>query len=527
MKKYTILVILLSFLTQAKTTLIHYTKDDNQAYIAQLNPEDGLLINEKRIGASTNHANTLISTHKNSGLIAVLLPGRKSDEVVIYSKESLNELNRIIVPAVNWQEIEGLKIKPIFLSQDDKKLIVISQTSSNLKLTIYEITKPKKIFSRNLGNNPYKISISTDKKYLLFESLAAVNRLFIAIDINNTKTSAILNLGQSAVKTHVFNHSLYISRLRSPKRKKYYAISKIDFSNNKKIQLDDTSSTHFAFVNDKAEQNLFIAGQNKNNKKLEIQQITQGLNHKKNIIKKKIKPLSLVLNEANNKLMVIGHKKLAMVNLEDSSLQSLARIPFDPLTGIMNKDASIGYVQENLGSEVANFDLVNGKLIKSSNAGRVFNQVLVGARKIMIGGSLIELVMITQNSTKNILLNKTEEKLFVINATTNDLTIFDAKTLDKISSLATGFKTYFIYQGKKSQSPILVVGKNRISFIDNKTNTVFLTLKKAKLVGLDKENDLLFYTQNNILHVYDMLSKKEKSSIKNINTLSIYSFNNR
>ena len=215
--------------------------------------------------------------------------------------------------------------------------------------------------------------------------------------------------------------------------------------------------------------------------------------------------------------MILGHKKLATISFAGNKIkqiQNTIKIPFDPLDGILNKTGTLAYVQENLGSEVAVFDLLKGKLIKSVNAGRVFNHVLLGARKIMIGGSLIELIMMTLKSTKNMLLSNKQDKLFVINATTNDVTIFRANNLEKISALATGFKTYFIHQGENPKSPILVVGENRISLIDNDSDNIFLTLKNAELVGLDKDDDILFYVLDNKVFMYDMRQKKIIKQLK-------------
>ena len=86
------------------------------------------------------------------------------------------------------------------------------------------------------------------------------------------------------------------------------------------------------------------------------------------------------------------HNNLSTINLENNTLQSRIRIPFDPLDGIVNNQGTIGYVQENNGSQVGNFDLVSGKLIEQSSAGRFFKQVLVNSRKTVLKVLIVGLV---------------------------------------------------------------------------------------------------------------------------------------
>ncbi len=521
---FLLLFLSLTFSTLAKDYFIQYRENsapNAKVFIAQLDAKTAAVSLQKEVGISANSEKSFLISQKNSRFVGVLLIQSGYDEVVLYHKRSLQEAHRIRIAKVKVRDISGLKISPITLSNDDSKLLVISQKDNKQAIYIYDIKTSAILFKRNLGSTPFQISLSADKNYLLLESLRQSKPLFIAVDIKHNKTSTILNLGQLSIKTHVFQHSLFVSTMRSPKRNKYFTLSRIDFSNNKKFAYKDKSLTHFVFRTEAKTNNLYISGADKKNKKLFVLTIAQDLAKSRADYGKKLKPLSMALNQDNSSLLVVGKRKLASINLQQQTLKSFIRIGFDARDGILNKAGNLAYIQENLGSQVALFDLKAGKKIDSSNAGRVFNQALVVARKIMIGGSLIELIMLSQNSTKNILLDNSEKKLFVINDTTNDLTLFDAKTLKKLNSLATGFKTYFIYQGKKPQTPILVVGKNRISLIDFNSNKAFLILKDAKLIALDQTNDVLFYQLNKQLHSYDMRQKHGISLPKTYDVLAV------
>ena len=521
---YLICLLTTSNFSYAKTHLAHFIKESNGAYthyLSTIEPATGMKGKEMRIGQSETRA-SLIFTNKESALIAVLLQHEnKLDEVVILKKANLEEVNRIDVPKVKWSDYQGLLIPPVLIA-DDTKLIVISKGEEDQQINIYDINSKENIFKRNLGGYDYHISRSQDLNYITFESQSTHSRLFIAVDINNNKISTLVNLGQSEVQTHIYNNSLFFSSERSPKLNKYYALSKIDFNTNKRTNYKEKSFTHYVFTHDSKQDSLYIAGKNlKKKKDLFVLKFNRDNTYKSISYKKKVKPLKAVLNKNNSVLMIIGENKLAAINIKNDSLISYIRIPFDPLDGFMNADGSIGYVQENSGSEVANFDLINGKRIEQSNAGRIISQSVANLRKHLLGW-LPNMLFDFLESNKNMLLDNNELNLFVINSTTNDLTIFDAKTLKKKFSKGTGFKTYFISQGPKSNSPILIIGENRISLVDSHLNNPLIRFNDAKIRGIDKENDILFYAIGNNLHIYDMLHHEELSIINQFNTIAIY-----
>ncbi|MCF6300055.1 MAG: hypothetical protein L3J52_02890 [Proteobacteria bacterium] len=467
-------------------------------------------------------ATSLVYTNKGSAYIAVLLQGKINDEVIVLEKHSLREISRTSVPTLKWPDDISMTISPILISDDDSKLIVVSKGAKNLEINIYDLNSSEELFNRKLGVYGHHISRSIDNKFIIFESQSSKKRLFTVIDIKSLKTSALVNLGQSPITTHVFNNSLFVSTQRSPKRNKYYSLSKIDFKNNKKTKYKTHSLTPFVFVHDAHQNQLYVAGKNTKKKKdLFVMTFDKDLSFEVKNFAKKVKPIKSKINKNNTKLMIIGENKLATVDIKKNMLQSYIRIPFDPLNGFMNTKGTIAYVQEDKGSQVGNFDLVSGKLIEQSNAGRFFNQVIVNTRRFVISG-LTQYFFMRQNSQKNIMLDNLEKNLFVINATTNDLSIFDAQSLKKQLAIGTGFKTYFMSQGPNKKSPFLIVGKNRISLFDSQLNNEVLKLPEATMKGLDNDKDLLFYTLGNTLHVYDMLNRKEVSQLNMFNPLAVY-----
>ncbi len=212
---------------------------------------------------------------------------------------------------------------------------------------------------------------------------------------------------------------------------------------------------------------------------------------------------------------------------QDNILLSRIRIPFDPLDGFMNKDASIAYIQEDNGSEIGSFDLIKGKLIEQSNAGRFFKKALILSRKLLVVGLLTDYIIFDVMlkhlySTKSMMLDYSGEKLYVINATTHDISVFDAKTLKKLQSKGTGGKTFLMSQGLNKESPVLIIGENRISLLDSQENSIILKLNNAKLKGLDNDNGILFYEIDNIMYTYNMFKQRQLFTIENQNIIAVY-----
>lgn len=473
----------------------------------------------------------MVYINKENALFSVFLQtDRSEDEVIIFNKESYAQVSKINVPKIKWPDPDMYQVTPMFISKDDKHLVVISKGDARKEVNIYDIKSGINIYNRKLGNFNYKVSRSKGLDYLIFENISLKNRMLIVIDINNHKTSAVSSLGSYLVNTHIFNNSIMISTEHSPVKNKYYSLEKLDFNSNNKIRYEEKSLSPFVFTHDEKQQFLYVAGRNiKKKKDLFIMKFDNYKLLEKTDFKKKIKPLKATLNSAFNKLMIIGEFKLATIDTQNNKLISRIRIPFDPLNGFMNKGGTIAYIQEDYGSQVGNFDLVKGKLIEQSNAGRFFKKALILSRKILIVGLLTDYIIFdvllkNRYSTKNMMLDNSGNKLLVINSTTHDLTIFDAKTLKKIKSRGTGGKTFLMSQTPKKDSPILIIGEKRLSLLDIQTNDLVLKLNDAKLKGLDNDNGILFYQRDDILHIYNMLTQRLLSKVSNINVFAVYNY---
>ena len=531
--KIIIILLFFSFSIHSEDYLTYYTKPNNGVdshFISKLDLNTGILSKTIHLG-NLNNSNSLLGINKENKLFSVFLQTEnRLDEVAIFDKKTFAQVAKIQVPKIKWPDSDMFQVSPISISKDDEQLIVISSGNSNKELNIYNIKSGENIYKRKLGKHNYKVSKSKDLNYLIFESISSKNSMLIVIDIKNHKTSAIISLGSSEFKTHLFQNSLFISTEHSPVKNKYYSLEKLDFESNKKIKYQEKSLSHFVFDNDEEQQSLFVAGRNiKKKKDLFIMELDNNSLLNKTDYKKKIKPIKAVLNSSQNKLMIIGEFKLATIDTEKNVLLSRIRIPFDPLDGFMNKEATIAYIQEGYGSQVGSFDLVRGELIEQSSAGRFFNKVLILSRKVLLVGLLTDYIIFDvmlkyRYSTKNMMLDNTGNKLLVINSTTNDLTIFDAKTLKKVKSKGTGSKTFLMSQASKDDSPVLIIGEKRLSLMDIKTNTIVLKLNKAQLKGLDNNNGILFYEINNRLHIYNMYTQKELSRVDNANVFSVYTY---
>ncbi len=472
---------------------------------------------------------SVVYKNKDHKLMAVLLQNPDTDEVIILNKSSLKIIRRINVPKVEWPKNQISNTLPIFL--DDEKLVVISKAGKNQTVNFFQIDSGENVFHKELGRHDHNIHLTENARFLTFESLSAHERIFTAIDLKHNKTSALVNLGKLDVKTHIFKDALYFSQLRSPRSRSYFTLNSLNLSNNKRSEYPVQSTTHFTFVNNHDHTQLFIAGKNtKKKKNLYLMSFRTIHDFDKQHYHKKINPLSLATNEKNHLLMVIGTNKLAIIDTTKNQMKSVINIPFDPLWGFINHDGNTAYIQENNGSEVANFDLINGQFIQQSNAGRIMAQSVVNLRKYAlvgfagIAGGITEMLFSRLVSQKNMILDNQQKHLFVINNTTNDLSVFDAQTLKKKYSRGTGKGTNFISQGPKENSPILIVGKKFVSVVDHQLERPAIRFKKAKVVGLDWHNDILFMVMNKNLHIYDMLHDKKLAVVKQPETLAVYSY---
>lgn len=531
--KHLIFILLFTAsIVNAKTYLSYYLTHENGNdihNISKIDPQTGQFSNSYKLGHAINEE-SLVYSNANSPLIAVYLKQEsKNDRIVVLMKDSLELVSKFQIPKYNYQTSKKSISFTVFISSDNKKIVIFSGDDKISDINIYDLKSGANLYNKKITGHDFQVSRTKDLNYFVIEYSNLQNRFLRVLDINNLKTSAFKNLGQFPVSTTVFNNTVMISTEKPHSRGTQYKLSEINFKTNEIINHQDISLTPYIFVSNKAENEMFIVGRNTKKKKdLFVLRVTKDNKLVKTNYKKKLNPIDAVLSADNTRLMVVGEDKLATINLVSDTLQSRIRIPFDPLTGIINSNGSIGYVQENNGSQIGNFDLVNGKLIEQSSAGRFLSQVIVNSRKailnVMIVGlipSLVETFFSRNNSQKNILLDNDENQLYVINATTNDLSIFDAHTLKKRYAKETGSKTYLMSQGPSKKSPILTIGKDKLNVIDNKNNSILLTLNNAKLIGLDKENDILFYNLNKTLHIYDMKKNIDLSKVSSIDILSI------
>ena len=529
------LILLLLFITiksNANNYINYSVTSNNVHHVSLINPESFELSNSIKLGSALNE-DSLVFTNKNSSLIAIYLQqNTENDDLIVLNKNTLDVKARLNIKKNGFQNEVKLNLFSVYISNDDKNISVVSTDDKSSHIDLYDINNGQSLLSKSIKGHGFKFIRSKDLNYLAIQYTTKKNHIIRVININSLKTTALQNLGQYPVVTHVFNNSMMISSEKPHPRTVQYKLSKLDFETNTITSYESNSLKPYVFVSDKDQKEAFVIGRNTTKKKdLFVVRFDKSDNFLKTDYKKKSNPINAVLNDNNSRLMIIGEDKLSTINLENNTLQTRIRIPFDPLDGIINANGTIGYLQENNGSQVGNFDLVAGKLIEQSSAGRFMSQVLVNSRKtvlkLLIVGlvpNVIEMLFSRNDSNKNIMLSNDENQLFVINATTNDLTIFDAKLLKKSSSNGTGAKSFLMSQGPHKNSPILIIGEKKISVIDNQDNSLILSLEKAKLAGLDKVNDILFYSLNGALNIYDMKNKKELKVFNNSNSLAVYDF---
>ncbi len=214
--------------TYAEDYIVYHTKINSDAstshFISNLDLLTGSLSNSTILGNAENQTPLLYIDKKNKLLSALIKTNDREDVAIILDKKSFHEKARINIPKVKWPDTDMYQVPPIFISENDKQLIVISKGREEQEINIYEIKTGQRIYNRKLGKHDYKVSRTKDKNYLIFENKSARNQMLIVIDIINHKTSAIASFGNTSINTHVFQNSMYVSTEHSLVKNKYYSL---------------------------------------------------------------------------------------------------------------------------------------------------------------------------------------------------------------------------------------------------------------------------------------------------------------
>lgn len=533
MNKWTVLfIVLVADFALAKPYLLHHNQDINNHtihYLSLLDAEDQSISVTKELGKSSSEL-SFIADLKKSDKIAVYLPrdGKHTSELVVYHKSSLAELLRFEVPNILITDNHQLAISPLFTSHNGKNIVLISN-DDELSIHIYDAETGKTLLSRPLNERSSYLTTTSDKRYFYAQNLTGNGRNLTVIDLDHAETTVLTNLGNFDTNTYLHGHSLLVSSEKKTQRRPVFELFRINFIDGKKTDVElPLSEYHYVFAGNQ-HMETFVAGkQTKGKRDLFLSKLTDEKISQPVFQQRKIMPKSMELSKNEKVLMVLGEDKMAAISTKDLSLKSRNRLPFDVLRGIVSEDGELGIIQENSGSEIGFVNLIEGDVVKQIGAGRM--GVKLGKVSPLyllsgIAGSILDAVIDSLSSTKQLQFNYDESRLMVINEISNDITVFDTLKFKKLDAISTGSQTHFMIQFPEFRNKVLTFNDQQINVFDATEGTELLELKPASLKGFNPDKGVVFYQSGGNLKQLNLTDLSAPIDYQIQNALAVYDIN--
>lgn len=474
--------------------------------LLELNSESGAVISQSKLTTSNKVPAEKLHIPLNDYMFFYASIDKKSGKIDVVNKSDLNDVKTISLDALNRVVYVNNQIKEfIYLTNDNKHLILHTGTKKNQKLTIIDVFNGrihKQIPISRFKNN---IEVSSDDNYLLVNNTSR-DELTI-IDLKDFNVILTSNLGKARAYATIHDNHLYLTKFSGKDRSKKFWIQSIDLISKKKVDLDIESLSEPIFdVGPKSKKLLTLTTEERG--KAAVLHRLNGVDIESlATLPIKIKPEKMFVNDDFQQVLIKGKGQIATIQLANLPSHTVTKLPFDSIMYGYNDKGTLLYLKEGSGSEVAVIDVKSGELIDRSGTGRPgvkFGQFMASVALTGVGLSYGYGVYFIKYSNTGFTLNHNQDKLYVINSKTNDVTHFNADDLSERKAIATGNSTFLIHHGNQADAPLWVFSGKRINQINDETFTLEKEIEYENIIGFDMDEDYFIIKTEQDIQTYDM-----------------------
>lgn len=508
--KLTVSLLLALFVNQVYA--IHFFAHDYEKQgklytniISMLDVETGNVTQSIDLGFSYKRAAYKLNIPENPYMFFYTAQSKVKATIHIVKKDSFSLSKKVQIDPLN-SFLKGTLFYEFYqLTDDHSQLIIHTGKKKNQHLVFINTESGEVINKIKLNRYKNKASLTDRQKYLLVEDLQKKE-----ITVFSTKSHQPIQtfkLGKSKLFGEVFDDHLYLIKLYEKNNRKHYGIQAINLLTKQSKTLEYDSRELPVFQINSVKNQLLVAGTRFKGVKLMLHEVVGNELKQIGDTDFKFKPKNMKVDEAFNKLLIMGSGDVATIDLDSPDIYSVTDLPFDTVNSFYNSTGELLYLKEGSGSEVAVIDIKNGKLIERSGTGRKgvkFGQFMASVALAGVGANFGYFVYFAKYSNTGFTLNHQEDKLYVINSKTNDVTHLNAHDLSDRKAIATGGGTFLVHQGKATDAPLWVFSNKHINQINDSTFELVKEIAYESIIGFDMEEDYFIIRSENYIEKYDM-----------------------